>query len=326
MMLTVHTPWLLALLALALLPFFWHKARAISFSSLKALPRDRISSVLTYLIRAAAALTIVAIVLGMAGLSRPERVVWRTGSGAQCVLLFDESDSMNELFAGSAGTGKSESKMTVTRRLALEYVENRPHDVLGIAAFGSYAVYVLPFTERKEAIQAAVKAQAANLWGTSIDDGLFMALSFFENEPAVGSRCIIFFSDGGGAIRDNLKPKLRELFARYQVKLYWIFMRSPDDRSPFDVSGPGRLYSLANIIYESLRELGPLTAYDTISQSALREALADVDKLEKQPIRYSERVPREDYSGRCYALAFILTLILVAVKLMEVRRWRSRAG
>ncbi|MDP3947303.1 MAG: vWA domain-containing protein [bacterium] len=327
MMFTVHIPWMLVLLALALLPFFWQKARAISFSSLAALPRDKISTALTYFVRAVSALTIVSLVLGMAGLSRPETVVWRIGTGAQCVLLFDESDSMNEPFAGSAGTGKFESKMDATRRLALEYVANRPHDVLAVAAFGSSAIYVLSFTERKEALIAAVKAQAANLWGTSIDVGLFMALSFFENEPIVGSRCVIFFSDGGGAIRDDFKPKMRELFARYQVRLYWIFVRSPNERGPFDVSGPGPLFSLANVIYQSLAELGaPLKAYDAMNPNALREALADVDKLEKQPIPYKERVPRQDYSGLCYSLALILTLILIALKLMEVRQWRHKEG
>lgn len=324
MMFTVHLPWMLVLLALALLPFVWQKARAISFSSLRALPRDRISTALTYFVRAASSLTIVAIVLGMAGLSRPERDVWRTGRGAQCVLLFDESDSMNEFFAGAAGTGKTESKMDATRRLALEYVKGRPHDVLGVAAFGSAPVFVLPFTERREAIEAAVKALAANLWGTSIDEGLFMALSFFENEPLVGSRCIIFFSDGGGSIRDQFKDKMRELFAKHQVKLYWIFIRQPEERGPFDVNGPGRLFSLANIIYQSLADLGvPLKAYDAEQPNALRDALADVDKLERQPIRYKERVPRQDYAGRCYSLALILTLMLIAIKLMEVRQWRK---
>lgn len=321
MMFTVHLPWMLVLLALALLPFVWQKARAISFSSLRALPRDRISTALTYFVRAASSLTIVAIVLGMAGLSRPERDVWRTGRGAQCVLLFDESDSMNELFAGSAGTGKAESKMTVTRRLALEYVKGRPHDVLGVAAFGSSPVFVLPFTERREAIEAAVKALAANLWGTSIDEGLFMALSFFENEPMVGSRCIIFFSDGGGAIRDQFKDKIRELFAKHQVKLYWIFIRSPNERSPFDKGPP---FNIARDIYRSFQELGmPLKAYDAENPAALSDALSDVDKLERQPIPYKERVPWQDYAGRCYSLALILTLMLIAIKLMEVRQWRK---
>jgi len=328
MMLTVHIPWMLVLLALALLPFFWQKARAISFSSLAAIPRDKTSTALTYFVRAVAALTIASLVLGMAGLSRPERDVWRTGSGAQCVLLFDESDSMNELFAGSAGTGKMESKMTVTRRLALEYINSRSHDVLGVAAFGSSAVFVLPFTERKEAIEAAIKVQTASMFGTSIDDGLFMALSFFENEPMVGSRCIIFFSDGGGAIRDQFRDKIKELFERYRVKLYWIFIRQPEERGPF-VPNPSdsKTFSVAGIIYQSLAGLGvELKAYDAEKPNALKDALADIDKLEKQPIPYRERVPRQDYSGLCYSLALILTLILIALKLMEVRQWRNREG
>jgi mxaC protein len=287
MILGARYPWLLVLLALALLPFFWQKARAISFSSLAIVPRDRVSVVITHIIRAAASLAIASLVLGMAGIVRPERTVVVKGTGAQCVLLFDESGSMDAKFAGALN---DETKIDVTRQMALEYVKKRPQDILGIAVFGTSAVFVMPFTQSREALEAAIMVQEAKLHGTSIDNGLFMALSFFEGEPLAGSRCIIFFSDGGSVLRHELRDTLRDLFRRYDVKLYWIFIRYEDEAGPFDAPSE---FNLARRIYDSLLELGvPLKAYDATNPGALSQALSDIDKLEKSVIFYQTTASR----------------------------------
>ena len=46
--------------------------------------------------------------------------------------------------------------------------------------------------------------------------------------------------------------------------------------------------------------------------------MKQIDKLERHPVRYVERLPRKDLSALAFTLALIATTILVAAKLAQV--------
>ena len=96
-------PLALLLLPLALLPLARPSGRSLPYSSLALLPPDRASSVIDTALRAAAALAVAAIVVGLAGPYRPEYEVERVGQGAEIVLLLDRSRSMDQSFGRAAG-------------------------------------------------------------------------------------------------------------------------------------------------------------------------------------------------------------------------------
>ncbi len=327
MNLAVQYPWVLMALPLALLPFFSSSLRSEPYPWVKALPVDGVSDVLGHALQVLAALAIASVIVGIAGFHRVEQTVQRFGSGAHLVLLFDRSASMDYGFGGRPSNGGEESKAHAARRLLGEFVAKRKNDLIGIASFSTSAMFVLPLSDHREAIEAAIEAMdAPGLGATNIAKGLAMSLSFFQGKPYTGSRVIVLVSDGATEIDHRSQADLRKWFKELRVGLYWIFLRtagSPGivqdgERSPDDDSDdiPERH---VHEFFTSLETAYSL--YEAEDPRALERAIASIDALENLPLRYSEQIPREDLSGWCYGLAFCAVAVLLGAKLAEVRAW-----
>jgi len=63
----------------------------------------------------------------------------------------------------------------------------------------------------------------------------------------------------------------------------------------------------------------PYQAYQAESPDAMKQAIADISRLENLPIHYFERIPRRDLTGTCYLASAILLLLLLAAKGAEVK-------
>ncbi|MGR9088213.1 MAG: vWA domain-containing protein [Gammaproteobacteria bacterium] len=324
MSLAVEAPWVLASLALALLPLLSQGMRFHDHPELGVLPADPLSSVLSWLLRLCAMAVISALVLGMAGLHRTGQTVERIGHGAHIVLLLDRSNSMDNSFAGRAPDGENESKSSAARRLLAEFVGDRKHDLIGLAEYSTAPFFVMPLTENRQAVQAAIAATAAPaLAYTHVGKGLAMALSFFQEQPVTGSRIIVLVSDGAAAIDPDSEQSLRKWFKEKQVRLYWIFLRTANSPGIYDKPADPRDDNAQampeRFLHQFFVSLGvPYQAYQAESPNALKEAIAEINRLENLPIHYIERIPRQDLSGFCYLLAGGCLLILILAKSFEV--------
>jgi mxaC protein len=325
-MLAVDTPWLLAGLLLALLPLFNNGIRPTTYPWLAMLPSDPLSNVSSVLLRLCGMATIAALVLGLAGLHRTEQSRERIGYGANIVLLLDRSNSMDNTFAGKTPEGADESKATAARRLLTEFVKQRPHDLLGIAEYSTAPLFVLPLTENKQAIQAAINATATPaLAYTHVSKGLGMALELFADQPLSGSRIVLLVSDGAAAIDPDSELQLRRYFKQQQVRLYWLFLRTANGPGLFDKPQDARDDNAGSmperylhLFFSSLAI--PYQAYQAESPDAMRQAIADINRLEHAPLHYRERIPRQDLSASCYLSATGLLALLLMVKFCEARR------
>lgn len=321
----VESPWLLAALPLALLPLLNKGMRECAHPALQALPGDPLSDVVAWSIRVGAMLAISALTLGMAGPYLGGQSVERIGLGAEIVLLLDRSSSMDNSFAGRAPDGAlgEESKSTAARRLLTDFIDRREHDLIGVAAYSTAPLFVMPMTENKRAIKAAIAATATPaLAYTHVSKGLGMALSFFERPLAAGSRLIVLVSDGAAAIDPDSEQKLRQWFKEKQVRLYWLFLRtanSPgiddDPEDPRDDNAQAMPERYLHRFFNSLRI--PYRAYQVESPDEMRRAIADIGRLENLPIHYQERIPRQDLSGWCYLAAALLLPLLLVAKCLE---------
>ncbi len=269
---------------------------------------------------------IAGLVLGMAGLHRTEQSRERIGHGAHIVLLLDRSSSMDNSFAGRAPNGSEESKATAARRLLTDFVKQRQTDLIGVAEYSTSPLFVMPLTENKNAVQAAIAATATPALGfTHVSKGLGMAISFFQQQPVTGSRIVLLVSDGAAAIDHDSEQKLRLWFKQQQVRLYWIFLRTagspgifdkPEDSRDDNAQAMPELY-----LHQFFLGLGsPYQAYEAESPDALKQAIADINQLENLPMHYFERIPKQDLSAACYSYATLLLLVLLGVKFCEVKR------
>ena len=338
--------WLL-LLPLALLPLWAAPRTARANAWLSQLPRDRPSDLLHWGLRAAAVLSLAALVLGIAGPYRPEVQVERVGRGAEIVLVLDRSRSMDQGFAGAlpatavTGTGPEalehyarlraaesrESKGKVARQMLSEFAQQRRDDRFGMVVFSTLPMRVLGFTQKPDIIQAAIHAGniGRGLSETNIALALQAALGFFEDRPYTGSRIVLLVSDGGDRLDVDARARITELARRLRVAFYWIYIRSP--RSPGLMPGQPPPDAVADAVpefflhrfFESLQV--PYRAYEADNPEALRKAIADVNALENLPIRYLDTLPRSELSAWAYAVALAAVLVLLLANWVEIRRW-----
>lgn len=323
--LAFETPWALVGLLLMILPLLRSGMQATAYPWLEMLPADPLSQAVALIIRLLNMAAIAALVLGLSGVYLKEQKVERIGHGAHIVLLLDRSSSMDNTFAGKAPSGSEQSKADAARRLLSEFVDQRPHDLIGIAAYSTSPLFVMPLTENRDAVHAAIDASATPaLAYTNISKGLGMALSFFEKQPVQGSRILLLVSDGAAVIDPDSEQALRVLFKQQQIRLYWLFLRTenspgifaePDDPRDDNAQSMPELY--LHRFFSSLDI--PYQAYEAENPNAMQKAIDDINRLEQLPLHYQASIPKQDLSGPCYAWAALLIALLLALKFCEAK-------
>ncbi len=185
-------------------------------------------------------------------------------------------------------------------------------------------MYVLPITSHKDAVLGAVDAiTRPGLAYTNVGLGLTLALSMHEMDVTPTSRAIVLVSDGAAVIDRRVQEKLRAQVAKRPINLYWLYIRTAGAKGIFDPPGdvPDTPQALPerhlNLFFQSLKI--PYRAFEAENPEAVADAITEIDKLERNPIRYQERIPERDLSGVSYAIAAVGLLILLLAKLVEVR-------
>lgn len=323
-------PWLLWLLPLAILPLLLQRAHAKHYSWVDMLPKDPLSDLIGLILKILAVLTLVFIILGLAAPHTTETKIERIGVGAQIALVLDRSASMDDPFSGTTSTAGNttvgETKSVAAARLITEFVKSRQQDMFGMITFSNSAMYVLPLSENKKAVIAAVQATGGNaLFQTNIGSGLTSSAALFDKIPDSGSRAVILLSDGAGRLDANTQQKIKDWFDRLHISLYWIVLRQPGGISIFDPNfKPVEDQPLPpeielNEFFKTLKT--PFKAYEAEDPKSLQLAMNDINNREKKPIKYFEKIPGHDYSNVCFIIAALMIALLLGVKHLEVRTW-----
>jgi mxaC protein len=318
-------PWLLWLLPLAFLPLIFQRAHSKNYSWLEMLPADPLSDLIGLILKALAVLTLLFVVLGLSAPHTNQQKVERIGVGAQIGLVLDRSASMDDPFSGTVGV-VGENKSAAAARLITQFVKSRENDLMGMVSFSNSAMHVLPLTENKLAMVAAVQATAGNaLFQTNIGSGLTAGAELFEKVPDSGSRAVILLSDGAGRIGADAQQKIRDWYDRLHISLYWIVLRQPGGLSIFDTTykaDPDKALPAEIELYEFFKNMGTeFHAYEADDPKSLQLAIDDINRKEKKPIKYFEKIPGKDLSNLCFIIAAIMIALLLGVKYLEVNTW-----
>jgi mxaC protein len=322
-------PQFLWLLVLSPLPFLVSALRQASFPSLDAVPKDLLSSGLSFALRSVAALAIAAAVIGFAGPYQVAQSVQLLATGAHIVIVMDRSLSMDFSLDDDRTDGNRESKTQIAGRLLTDFVARSQHDQFGVVAFSSAPVFVLPITGHRDAITAAIGAMMRpGIEGTNVGLGLELALRMIALDPNATSPAILLVSDGeyGGAgfFQLSLQQSLREEFRRANAHLYWLFLRA--HKGAEDVFGPpppgqedtphSKPERHMDLFFKSLGVTYRVFWAD--SPRAVQDAIDEINRLETRPVTYAEEIPRKDLTQFAYATAAFACLLLLLAKLMEI--------
>lgn len=324
-------PGLLLLAPVAVAPLLRSALRNSTVPSLDCAPEDSLSEILGVTLKFLGVAALLASLLGAAGPFFPGEEVERLAEGAQIVMLIDRSGSMNETFAGRNPSGGEESKAAAAKRILKTFVDSRGRDLVGVAAFSTSPMLVTPLSDHIDATKAAIDAMdRPGLDYTNIARGLAMALSMFRASDADHSRAILLISDGAGVIDPKIQDDLRADFRKNRVNLYWLFLRTEGSRGIYGSSeaesespqaAPERHLDLY------FKSLGvPYRAFEAEGPKATEDALRQIDRLERQAIRYFEKLPRRDLGGVFFGAALFAACLLIFAKLAEVRLSPSRGA
>ena len=319
-------PIFLFLIPFALVPILLANANKNHYSWNEMLPIDSLSRVIGFLLKVLSSLIILLIILVLSQPTSDQRVVEKIGEGAQIGLVLDRSASMDDPFSGSNDKA-GETKSGAASRLIINFFEARTNDMVGVITFSNSAMYVLPLTQNKEAIKAAVNATAGNaLFQTNIGAGLTSSAALFSGIADTGSRAIILLSDGAGRIDAPTQQKIKDWFNRFQIGLYWIVLRQPGGISIFDENFVPRdddQLPPQIELYEYFKTFkSPFKAYEAEDPKSLELAIQDISLKEKKPITYTERLPGKNYSLILLIFALVLASLLLCLKILEVKSFK----
>jgi mxaC protein len=324
-------PWVLVLLALALLPLLRQPAQRRTFAWLGLLPRDPWSDAVGIALRLLHALALALVVIALARPYRLDQPTQRIGRGAEIVILLDRSRSMDQAYQFDQGAeritrwSRGEPKAAVARRLLAQFAARRTEDRFALVAFSSQPVPVLGLTRKPELVAAALAASDLRpaLGDTDIGRGLLGAIRTFDNQPYRGSRVIMLASDGGGHIDIDTQREIAARLKQARITVYWLYIRSFG--APSLLAGSSQVaQDTADVVAEqSLHRFftsmgSPYRAFQADSPTALQEAIDEVGRLETAPLEYAEVQPRREFELWFLGGALAAVLLLLAARRQEL--------
>lgn len=312
------------LLPLALLPLLRRHADALQFPSLDFLPSDWRGVWWERLARLLAACAMACLVAGLAGPGTSGASIERVGHGAEVLILFDRSSSMDSVMAaqgvmGTTARSGDETKNSVARRLLEQFVNRRSSDRFALVTFGTSVMPVAPFSDHNDAVLAGLEATG---WGrglpnTHMGAALLSAIDEFSRRPYSGSRIIVLVSDGGATLDPLTRQRIRDGLIRQRIGLDFIYVKN-NSNSPdlADAASTADAEELAlHRFFTSLTTAYHL--YQAEDATALDAALSDIGRQQNLPLSYVERLKRRDLSAVLFAVA---AFACGALLLREYRR------
>ncbi len=329
-----HALWLW-LLPLALLPLRRERADALTFSATVWLPENPAGPWVERAWRWSALLTLTCIIVGLASPGLDGGKLTRTGRGAEVLIMFDRSSSMDarprpRVTDGSgttAGLGLLESKNTIARSLLTQFVQKRREDRFALMTFATRPMLVSAFADHNDAVIAGLAATGVGrgLPRTDMGFALQSAISHFEARSYSGSRVILVVSDGGAELDAQTREAIRDGLTRNKISLYFIYVRSTG--SVLDLNAAATDTSDAQVgeevqlhrFFLSLET--PYHLFEAEDANSMDKALREIDRQQNKPLLFHERIPRQEFSHWFYLVGLLCAAILLAIKTTSIRNW-----
>ena len=215
--------WLFALLPLAIGWYIWQRKKQTATLTISTLNGFKAApSVLAKLKPVLFVLRLLALSFMIVALARPRTVDVNnkisTTKGIDIVMAMDVSGSM-------LARDLKPNRLDALKKVAAEFVDNRPNDRIGLVVYAGEAYTKTPVTSDKELVKQAIKSvrydDSVLQDGTGIGVGLATAVNRLKDSKAK-SRIIILLTDG---VNNSgfIDPRMAADMAKeYGIKVYTI--------------------------------------------------------------------------------------------------------
>lgn len=294
------------LLVLPALALFWrHRLLARTAVELSAV--DHPASLRSRLAALPRLLRIAGLILAAVALARPRiahREVVVESEGLDILLAVDTSGSMRaqDLVAGL----RDVNRLEVAKGVMAEFVEDRPHDRLGVVVFGEEAFTQVPLTMDHEAlieVLELVQIGVAGSRGTAIGDALAVSSRRLQQVEA-SSRILILLTDGRNNAGRFSPLEAARVAAAVGIRVYTVGVGAPR-------AGLGGLVG-DGLDEDTLRAIARITGgsyHRATDADALREVYRTIDRMETTTAEVKEYVEYEELYRRALFPALLLLLL-----------------
>lgn len=238
-------------------------------------------------------LAVICIIIALARPRKLDTAVLPPNSGIDIIITLDTSGSMT-------ARDFRPTRMEAAKKAAALFIQNRPHDRIGLVVFAGTAMLSAPLTSDHESLLdflSAVYAGMLNVDLTAVGDALAVSAAHIEKSEAK-SKIIILLTDGAsnaGAIDPRLAAQtVRDM----GIKVYTIATVGGADAHDFDEG--------------LLRETAAMTGgafYHAANENELNNIYRTIDSLEKTEFKQNNIITYQDKYYPFLALAAIFLLL-----------------
>lgn len=235
-------------------------------------------------------------------LARPQRFLDREevlGEGIDILLAIDVSGSMEE-------PDLQPNRLEAAKQVALEFVQGRLQDRIGIVVFAGEPYLLSPLTTDYDQLTSLIRSiqpQMIAVDGTALGSALAMCINHLRDMPSK-SKVAILLSDGNSS-NDILSPiNAADLAKFFQIQVYTIAV--------------GRDSQTERVDEQALREIakeGEGAFFRATDTQALAQIFSRINQLEKAKIQMKTQQDVRDfyYIYLYWALIFLLIAFLLKI-------------
>lgn len=313
---TFENPWLLLGLLVVPVLAYWYFKKVNTSTASMPLPGigsvESTRSIRSILSSMLPLLSLLALSLMIIALARPQLALTEeevTAEGIDIMMVMDLSSSM-------LAQDFAPDRMTVSKQMAIEFVDKRPYDRIGLVVFAGESFTQCPLTVDHKIVKDFLSSLQCGLLedGTAIGMGLASAVNRLK-ESDTKSKIVILLTDGSNN-SGYIKPMTAaEIAKELGVKVYTIGVgstgraRAPIGKRPDGtfVFGNTRVQIDEELLDEMSKQTGARYFRATTS-AQLEQIYAYIDQLEKTKIevnvykRYEERYRPFLLAGLCLLL------------------------
>ena len=307
--------WLFLLIPLAVIWLFYKRNQQVAtlkISSIKGFQGG--TSLLARLKPYLSVLRLVALSSLIIALARPRTVDisnrTKTTKGIDIVMAVDVSGSM-------LAKDLKPNRMEALKRVAADFVQERPNDRIGLVVYASEAYTKTPVTSDKAIVEEAIKSiKYDNVLqdGTGIGMGLATAVNRLKDSKAK-SKIVILLTDGVNNAGFIEPETAADIAKQYGIKVYTIGLGSNGmAESPYALGANGQLLfqmMKVEIDEQLMKNIARKTDgkyFRATSNDKLVEIYNEINKLETTEI---EELKFYDYDEKYRAFVWIAGLLLL---------------
>ena len=260
-------------------------------------------------------------------MARPQKV-WKeekiNSNGIDIVLTMDISLSM-------LSKDFVPNRLAVTKAVAIDFVEKRPNDRIGLVVFAGEAFTHCPLTPDKRVVKEFISNVKVGVlkWETAIGDGLATALNRLKSSPAK-SKIVVLLTDGDNNAGIVMPEDAAAIAAEMGIKVYTIaigkegIVETPYSRIDDTTFVYQPVESHINTtLLESIATTTQARFFRAYTPDDLRDIYDEIDRLEKTNVDVTVIRRSTDYfqyllgSALCLLLAFLVFRSLILRSVMD---------